>query len=120
MYQGLAKPFKHEVINWLCTYNESTLFVVAMMQTIFITDIRQVSVVIYTGWAMVALTVVMIFVNFAVIFTHIIKNKLRKIAKKKEEKKETPVVFNNMTSNENSCVTIVRHRDDRRMTSGEE
>ena len=65
---------------------------------------------------MVALTVVMIFVNFAVIFTHIIKNKLRKIAKKKEEKKETPVVFNNENLISSNSVTIVRIGDVRQMT----
>jgi len=76
MYQGLAKPFKHELINWICTYNECTLCAVAMIQTIFVTDIRQVNVVIYTGWLMITLVVAMIFINFIVVITYSIVIKM--------------------------------------------
>ena len=76
MYQILAKPFKHEVINWLSIYNESTLFIIAMMQIIFITDMRQISAVTGTGWAMISLTIAMIFINFVVIIAYTIRKLL--------------------------------------------
>ena len=109
MYQGLAKPFKHEVINWMCTYNEFTLFIISMMQTIFITDIRDVSVVTNTGWAMIAMTVTMIFINFAVVIVYTIKNKLKKIKLSKQV--TTNEIHTNTVSCDNSTIRITRYNN---------
>ena len=111
MYQSIAKPFKHEVINWLCTYNEFTLFVIALMQTIFITDIRQISVVVNTGWAMIALTVIMIFINFIVIITNVIKNKFKRKDHNAQDTSNKNIFRNNETPYGNSAVTITRHEN---------
>jgi hypothetical protein len=62
--------------------NEGTLAAIASIQTIFITDIRDVKVVINTGWAMIAMMIHMIFINFIVISTHIVRQKWIKKTKK--------------------------------------
>ena len=109
MYQSIAKPFKHAVINWLCIYNESTLFIIALMQTIFITDIIQVSVVVSTGWAMIALTVSMIFVNFVVVIANVVKNKFKKTGENTQNVFDETNCKNNVTTYRNSAVTTSRH-----------
>jgi hypothetical protein len=76
-YQALGKPFKHEIVNWICTINEATLFAVASIQTIFITDLREVQVIVMTGWVMIGLTTCMILINFAVIVPFTIVHKCR-------------------------------------------
>jgi hypothetical protein len=76
-YQALGKPFKHEIVNWICTINEATLFAVASIQTVFITDLREVQVIVMTGWAMIGLTTCMILINFAVIVPFTIVHKCR-------------------------------------------
>ena len=118
MYQCLAKPFKSGVINWLCIYNESSLFIISLMQTIFITDIRQVSVVVNIGWAMIALTVSMIFINFIVVITHVVKNKFKKTNANIQS--EFPDFQNNtMTNGRNSAITFITndnmHTNSRRL-----
>lgn len=63
-YQAYAKPFKHEVLNVLCSINEGMLGAIAMIQTIFITDVKIVTVVVWTGWVMVGLMGGMVILNF--------------------------------------------------------
>jgi uncharacterized membrane protein len=73
-----VKPFTHEVVNVLCSINEIMLSVIATIQVIFITNIKEVSVIIWTGWVMVGLMATMILINFIFVFSYMIFEKFRK------------------------------------------
>jgi hypothetical protein len=80
-YQLFVKPFTHEVVNVLCSINEIMLSVIATIQVIFISNIKEVSVIIWTGWVMVGFMATMILINFIFVFGYMI---LENLGKKKK------------------------------------
>jgi hypothetical protein len=54
------------------------LSAIATIQIIFITNIKEVRVIILTGWVMVGLMATMILINFIFVFSYMIYEKLTK------------------------------------------
>jgi len=82
-YQVLAMPFKHKFMNLVCTINEGTLAMISSIQIVFITDSKDIQVIVMTGWVMVGLTTIMVISNITVVISYVIYHKIksRKAAK---------------------------------------
>ena len=86
------------------------------MQVIFITDIRQVTVVANVGWAMIALTMSMIFINFIVIVIYTVRSKLFKPNEVNGNMVNQAEFVNYDNSHRSSAVTIMRYSNMPRST----
>lgn len=84
-FQAYGQPFHHKLINFLCLVNEGALGLISLIQTVFMTDIKEVSVVIWTGWVMISLMIVTICINFVVVIGHGVVHKVKQCIRGKAD-----------------------------------
>ena len=78
-------PIKHptvvlnEEMDVKCLLKDVMMAIKLMVMAVQVVVLKKLGLVeLNTGWAMIALTVSMIFVNFVVIITNVVKNKFKK------------------------------------------
>ena len=109
-------PIKHptvvlnEEMDVKCLLKDVMMAIKLMVMTVQVVVLKKLGLVeLNTGWAMIALTVSMIFVNFVVIITNVVKNKLEKTGENTQNVFDETDCQNNVTTYRNSAVTTSRH-----------
>ena len=69
-YQVICKPFKDNLVNMLCVLNEGILFVISIIQIIFIVNLDDVKTIDMTGWIMISMVMCMIIIDFLIIIVY--------------------------------------------------
>ena len=69
-YQVICKPFKNNLVNVLCVLNEGILFVISIIQIIFIVNLDDVQTIDMTGWVMISMVMCMIIIDFSIIIVY--------------------------------------------------
>lgn len=92
MFLVLSHPFKEKVDNILLIINEITLLIISFLQLFFVTDIKEINFINYTGWVMISVWIISkcfiftfsidVFVNFGISITINIRLRLSKWKKK--------------------------------------
>ena len=77
-YQVICKPFKDNLVNILCVLNEGILFVISIIQIIFIVNLDDVKTIDMTGWIMIAMVMCMILIDFSIIIVYSLYAKCKK------------------------------------------
>ena len=77
-YQVNVQPFKDKANNVLSIINEMVLWAISLVMIVFTTDIKDRDTIDYSGWAMISLFIINVFINLIIVLIQSIKIKARK------------------------------------------